>query len=273
MEIVDDVADHPQNFAVAGQLATERRNREESDVTRMSQNLAAFARMFNSMGTARDRIPSQSQANVSGVSPTAAAADDGASAYASGEGTSSGEGDSRRAAAATIGAAAAAGGGRAPQGLSGVLASLVQQVIPGMSAQAAGRNVQFHILQGGAGDGIAPLMNLLGGLNGNQLASNPGDYVTSNEALQQLMTQLLQSAGGSGGAPPTAQSLLDDLPRTDVTEESMANFELDCAVCKDSFSCGDKLVHLPCKHYYHEECILPWLRRVGAELLPSFPWT
>ncbi len=35
----------------------------------------------------------------------------------------------------------------------------------------------------------------------------------------------------------------------------------DCAVCKDAFKSEDKVYSLPCKHIYHTECIMPWLKR------------
>ena len=36
-----------------------------------------------------------------------------------------------------------------------------------------------------------------------------------------------------------------------------------CTVCKDAFKVGDKLRRLPCKHLFHENCIIPWLKLVG----------
>ena len=35
--------------------------------------------------------------------------------------------------------------------------------------------------------------------------------------------------------------------------------ESDCAVCKDAFEKGEKVMQLPCKHIFHPDCILPWL--------------
>ena len=105
--------------------------------------------------------------------------------------------------------------------------------------------------------------SLIGCLSaGGGLASNPGDYVNSQEALEALMTQLLQ-AGGSGGAPPTAENVIAALPKIEITEETVSEYsEFDCAVCKDSFDVdGGPLHKLPCAHYFHCDCIVPWLKQ------------
>jgi len=44
----------------------------------------------------------------------------------------------------------------------------------------------------------------------------------------------------------------------------------DCAVCKESFKLDPEdpdelvVVTLPCKHSFHEGCILPWLKSSGT---------
>ncbi|URE47684.1 hypothetical protein MUK42_25157 [Musa troglodytarum] len=35
--------------------------------------------------------------------------------------------------------------------------------------------------------------------------------------------------------------------------------QADCAVCLEEFETGDILVHLPCDHRFHWDCVLPWL--------------
>ena len=46
--------------------------------------------------------------------------------------------------------------------------------------------------------------------------------------------------------------------------------EKDCAVCKEQFALGTEdpdeqiIVTLPCKHPFHEPCIMPWLKSSGT---------
>ena len=35
--------------------------------------------------------------------------------------------------------------------------------------------------------------------------------------------------------------------------------EVECAVCCESISTGDKLVELPCSHRFHTECMKRWV--------------
>ena len=39
-----------------------------------------------------------------------------------------------------------------------------------------------------------------------------------------------------------------------------------CTVCKDAFKVEDKLRKLPCKHLFHENCIIPWLKLVSTHI-------
>lgn len=37
-----------------------------------------------------------------------------------------------------------------------------------------------------------------------------------------------------------------------------------CGVCLDSFQLDDAAIALPCKHVYHEDCLVPWLKTSGT---------
>ncbi|KAF8560103.1 hypothetical protein OG21DRAFT_1492507 [Imleria badia] len=95
-----------------------------------------------------------------------------------------------------------------------------------------------------------------------------GDYVFNQEALDQIMTQLAENST-TGRPVPATDELVSNLPREVLTEGSPL-LECDCAVCKESFKLDaedpDELVvvTLPCKHPFHEGCILPWLKSSGT---------
>ncbi len=33
-----------------------------------------------------------------------------------------------------------------------------------------------------------------------------------------------------------------------------------CLVCQDSYHAGEGITQMPCQHFFHKECILPWLK-------------
>ncbi|OIT07688.1 putative e3 ubiquitin-protein ligase rhc1a [Nicotiana attenuata] len=61
------------------------------------------------------------------------------------------------------------------------------------------------------------------------------------------------------GPPPAPSSAIDALPRIVLNANHLENDSV-CPVCKDEFEVGIEVKELPCKHFYHSECIVPWLR-------------
>lgn len=62
------------------------------------------------------------------------------------------------------------------------------------------------------------------------------------------------------GSPPAADSIIENLPGVRLSREGLEENEFVCAICKDDVSKEEVVKQLPCLHYYHGECIVPWLR-------------
>lgn len=76
---------------------------------------------------------------------------------------------------------------------------------------------------------------------------------------------------------PTPQSTLNTLPITtwtaadtpDKDGHSAAGFtDGTCSVCLVDYEAGDRVMHLPCKHAFHEECGKKWLGQY-SKLCPT----
>ncbi|KAF0935511.1 hypothetical protein E2562_034302 [Oryza meyeriana var. granulata] len=63
-------------------------------------------------------------------------------------------------------------------------------------------------------------------------------------------------AGATTRPSPASQLVVESLPEATLSEEEASR---GCAVCKDCFASGQLVAMLPCKHYFHGECIWPWL--------------
>jgi len=86
---------------------------------------------------------------------------------------------------------------------------------------------------------------------------NPGDYAWGRN-FEDVLNQLFQS-GGRQGNPPASQSALDQLPKFSIQQQHLDEC-LDCTICKDDFKLNDMVIQLPCKHYFHPDCVTTWLK-------------
>ncbi|XP_060239516.1 E3 ubiquitin-protein ligase RNF181 isoform X3 [Meriones unguiculatus] len=61
--------------------------------------------------------------------------------------------------------------------------------------------------------------------------------------------------------PPAAKAVVESLPRT-VIGRSKA--ELKCPVCLLEFEEEETVIEMPCHHFFHSNCILPWLSKTNS---------
>lgn len=116
----------------------------------------------------------------------------------------------------------------------------------------------------GEGNGPEPPMQLLL----QHLFSNffnaggaHGDAVYSQEALDRIITQLMEQNPQSNAPPPASEETIAKLPRKKLDEQMLGpELKGECTICIDDMSLGDEAVVLPCKHWFHEECVVLWLK-------------
>ncbi|KAI0516734.1 hypothetical protein F5B22DRAFT_178436 [Xylaria bambusicola] len=121
--------------------------------------------------------------------------------------------------------------------------------------------------QGNDGDAAGRPMDIGTALN-QLLASivNPGaihgDAVYSQEALDRIITNLMEANPQSNAPPPATENAIASLPKKKL-DEAMLGPELkgECTICIDEVKVGDEVVVLPCRHWFHEECASLWLKQ------------
>uniref|UniRef100_A0A3B3UQW8 RING-type E3 ubiquitin transferase n=1 Tax=Poecilia latipinna TaxID=48699 RepID=A0A3B3UQW8_9TELE len=89
------------------------------------------------------------------------------------------------------------------------------------------------------------------------LHSNPGDYAWGQGGLDAVITQLLGQLENTG-PPPAEKEKISSLPTVSITQEQ-ADCCMECPVCKEDFAVGEPVRQLPCNHFFHSDCIVPWL--------------
>jgi E3 ubiquitin-protein ligase RNF115/126 len=69
-----------------------------------------------------------------------------------------------------------------------------------------------------------------------------------------LLEYLLETDPSRQGTPPATKEAVAALPRVRVREAA------SCPVCLDEFAAGAEAREMPCKHAFHDGCIVPWLQ-------------
>lgn len=93
---------------------------------------------------------------------------------------------------------------------------------------------------------------------GFSLPGNIGDYFVG-PGFEQLIQQLAENDPNRYGTPPASKSAIEAMPSINVDDALLKSELAQCAVCKDDFELGTVVKQMPCKHVYHQDCVLPWL--------------
>lgn len=98
----------------------------------------------------------------------------------------------------------------------------------------------------------ALLQQLLGGQH--------GDAVYSQEALDRIVTQLMEQHQTGNAPGPASQAAIDSLPKRPITEQDFGDQgKAECSICMADVELGEQVTVLPCSHWFHDECVRHWL--------------
>lgn len=88
-----------------------------------------------------------------------------------------------------------------------------------------------------------------------------GDAVYSQEALDRIITSLMEANPQSNAAPPATQGAIERLEKKKLDAQMMGSDDkAECTICIDEIHLGDEVTVLPCKHWFHGDCVVLWLK-------------
>lgn len=109
-------------------------------------------------------------------------------------------------------------------------------------------------------NGLQGLQGLLASLLNPAMAVN-GDAVYTQEALDRIISNLMEQNPSSNAPGPAPEEALASLPKKAVDLKMLgAEGKAECSVCMDEVALDDEVIELPCKHWFHEDCAKAWLR-------------
>ncbi|XWS53098.1 hypothetical protein CRYUN_Cryun11dG0128600 [Craigia yunnanensis] len=78
------------------------------------------------------------------------------------------------------------------------------------------------------------------------------------DRLLEQLSQIEITGVGQPENPPASKSAIESMPTIQIATTHVCS-ETYCAVCKEPFELGTEAREMPCKHIYHQDCIIPWL--------------
>lgn len=141
-----------------------------------------------------------------------------------------------------------------PDQLIRILGGLFGAMGPLAEARNAGENQngQQNGLPQGLQGFIASIFNPAGAVS--------GDAVYTQEALDRIISQLMEQHPTSNAPGPAPAEAIASLPKKKLDEKMLgSDIKADCSVCMDDVFQGDEVVVLPCNHWFHEACAAAWL--------------
>ncbi|RKF64060.1 putative ring domain protein [Erysiphe neolycopersici] len=87
-----------------------------------------------------------------------------------------------------------------------------------------------------------------------------GDAVYSQEALDEILTTLMEQAASNAPGPASPEAIAA-LPKIKLDTKLLGNEgKGECSICMDEVKLGDEVIILPCKHWFDEACVTAWLK-------------
>jgi len=98
------------------------------------------------------------------------------------------------------------------------------------------------------------LAGLMAGMHGMHGMSG-GLSEQARQFWEQAMNTQQQSP-----AKPASEEAIRAMPVRKLSSDSEPLLGHNCAICQEKYAKEDHVIELPCKHNYHKDCCMPWLK-------------
>ncbi|KAH6717227.1 hypothetical protein BKA61DRAFT_478299, partial [Leptodontidium sp. MPI-SDFR-AT-0119] len=108
--------------------------------------------------------------------------------------------------------------------------------------------------------GLPPGLQALFAAMTNPANARSGDAVYTQEALDHIISTLMEQHPTSNAPGPASPDAISALPKKKLGEKELGpEGKGECSVCMDDVTIGVEVVALPCSHWFHEACASAWL--------------
>ena len=107
-----------------------------------------------------------------------------------------------------------------------------------------------------------PAMNTMPGFLSQILGAGPhGDAVYTDEALDRIITQMMEQTNPDTAPGPASAAAIAALPQKEIDKAMLgSDGKAECSVCMEPVELGEQVTELPCHHWFHGECVGAWLK-------------
>jgi E3 ubiquitin-protein ligase RNF115/126 len=100
---------------------------------------------------------------------------------------------------------------------------------------------------------------LIAVLNPGSGRHHDGDMIWSQGDFDSNLDQLAEQ--GNAAPPPASEAAIKALPKKKSDKTMFGeNGKATCSICMDNVELGAEVMTLPCNHWFHENCVVTWLK-------------
>ena len=84
-----------------------------------------------------------------------------------------------------------------------------------------------------------------------------------NNYMNNVINQIMINDTNNNGNPPASKIEIEKLKKGIINEAKLKEigFENSCSICKNKFKIGEEWLLMPCKHLFHENCLMQWITK------------